>query len=76
MTSEAQTIYESEIRKLPPREQLRLVELITRDLASAAGTEPDRRSIVELRGLGAEIWKDVEAQQYVNELRNTRGARE
>ena len=75
MTSEAKTIYESEIRKLPPRERLRLVELITRDLATAAGTEPDRRSIVELRGLGAEIWKGVEAQQYVNELRNEWGQR-
>ena len=75
MTSKAQAIYESEIRKLPPREQLRLVELITRDLATAAGTETDRRSIVELRGLGAEIWKDVEAQQYVNELRNEWGQR-
>jgi len=30
---------------------------------------PDR-SILELEGLGAEIWAGVDAQQYVNELRN------
>ena len=75
MASEAQTIYETEIRKLPPSEQLRLVELITRDLAAAAGAGKDRRSIIELRGLGAEIWKDVDAQQYVNELRDEWGHR-
>ncbi len=75
MASEAQTIYESEIRKLPPGEQLRLVELITRDLAAAAGAERDRRSIMELRGLGAEIWEGVDAQQYVNELRDEWGHR-
>ena len=75
MSSEAQTIYESEIRKLPPGEQLRLVELITRDLAAAAGADRDLRSIMELRGLGAEIWKDVDAQQYVKELRDEWGHR-
>ena len=75
MSSDAQTIYESEIRKLPPGEQLRLVELITRDLATAAGADRDLRSIMELRGLGDEIWKDVDAQQYVKELRDEWGYR-
>ena len=75
MASEAQNIYESEIRKLPAGEQLRLVELITRELAAAAGADRDRRSIMELRGLGAEIWNDVDAQQYVNELRDEWGHR-
>ena len=75
MPGDAQTIYESEIRKLPPGEQLRLVELITRDLAAAAGVDRDRRSITELRGLGTEIWEDIDAQQYVNELRDEWGHR-
>jgi len=70
MSSEAQTIYESEIRKLPPSEQLRLVELITRDLATAVDDEQDRRNIIELRGLGAETWEGVDAQKYVNGLRS------
>lgn len=30
---------------------------------------PPRRSIMELHGLGAEIWEGIDAQEYVNELR-------
>ncbi len=70
MGTKAQALYEAEIRKLPPDERLRLVELITRDLADAElGTRP-RRSILELRGLGAEIWRGIDAQDYVSELRD------
>lgn len=29
-----------------------------------------RRSITELRGLGAEIWEGIDAQEYVNALRD------
>jgi len=29
-----------------------------------------RRSILELEGLGAEIWAGVDPKQYINELRN------
>lgn len=28
------------------------------------------RSILELRGLGKELWDGIDAQEYVNELRN------
>lgn len=31
--------------------------------------QPRRYSILELRGLGKEIWRGVEAQTYINELR-------
>ena len=30
---------------------------------------PPTRSLLELEGLGAEIWESVDAQEYVNELR-------
>ena len=30
---------------------------------------PPTRSLLELEGLGAEIWEGVDAQEYVNELR-------
>ena len=36
MGDRAHTLYEAEIRRLPSSERLRLVELITRDLASGA----------------------------------------
>ena len=29
-----------------------------------------KRSLLELEGLGAEIWEGIDAQEYVNELRN------
>jgi hypothetical protein len=30
---------------------------------------PSQRSLLELEGLGAEIWQGIDAQDYVNELR-------
>lgn len=37
--------------------------------AAAEPTASPRRSIMELHGLGAEIWAGIDAQEYVNELR-------
>lgn len=47
--------------------------VMLRDLAQQE-TEQPTHSIMELEGLGAEIWKDekgelIDAQEYVNELR-------
>ncbi len=67
-------IYARHIRPLPVPLRLRLLEKIARDLSVpadeqvAAGTAP-LRSIMDLHGLGKEIWKDVDPQEYVNELR-------
>ena len=38
------------------------------DLATAP-QDSKKRSILELRGLGKEIWQDVDAQKYVDSLR-------
>lgn len=35
----------------------------------------ERRSILDLAGLGKEIWEGIDAQQYVNELRDEWDAR-
>jgi hypothetical protein len=32
--------------------------------------EPKKHSILELDGLGAEIWQGIDAQEYVNQLRS------
>ncbi len=54
--------------KLTPEERTRLA----RELAEPRAEEPKpRRSILALRGLGAEIWKGVDAQEYVNAERAT-----
>jgi hypothetical protein len=59
-------LYAEQIKPLPAAERLRLLAVIARDLAPAA---EQTRSIMELEGLGADIWQGVEAQQYVDELR-------
>lgn len=37
---------------------------------SPTGVEPEQDPILSLRGLGKEIWKDVDADAWVNELRS------
>lgn len=70
-TMTAKEIYEQLVRHLPPEERLELVEMVKEDLATGRSIEPEehKRSIMELRGLGAEIWQGIDAQEYVNELR-------
>ena len=36
-------------------------------------TSPARRSIVELSGLGSELWKSIDAEEYVRKERDTWG---
>jgi hypothetical protein len=65
-------IYERHIKALPREGRLQLVALIARELAEedASTAEEPRRSILELRGLGKEIWNGVDGQEYVNRLRD------
>jgi hypothetical protein len=53
---------------LKPEEQMRLVrELLSRGLG--AQSSPAQSSLLELRGLGAEIWQLIDAQEYVHRER-------
>jgi len=58
----------SRIQRLTPADQLRLLEelavLVRRQVTSRA-----QRSILELQGLGKEIWQDIDAQEYVDRER-------
>jgi hypothetical protein len=58
----------SEILQLDPREQARLVEAISQHLSEPM-MEPPRHSILELRGLGKEVWQGIDAQEYVRRER-------
>lgn len=63
-------LYEQYIKSRPQAERLRLIEWIAKDIAGSQPPEPTKtRSIMELHGLGAEIWKGIDAQEYVNALR-------
>ena len=67
----ADEIYLKYIKSLTVAERLRLLEITALELIADVGHEPDHgRSLLELEGLGAEIWEGVEAQDYVDNLRN------
>jgi len=68
-TPSVEQIYEEQIRHLTPEQKLRLIALIAGELAADFPKRP-RRSIMELHGLGAEIWQGIDAQEYVEQLRS------
>jgi hypothetical protein len=69
-TKTVEDIYEQHIKPLPAVDRLRLVELIAHGLGASVGDDlQPSRSLLELEGLGEEIWQGIDAQVYVNELR-------
>ena len=69
MTDRLEEVYEKYVKPLPTGERLRLLEMTAHDLALTAPLPPPKRSILELRGLGKEIWQGIDAQTYVDGLR-------
>jgi len=63
--------YVKGIERLEPEEQLRLIEIISARLKKTLGGEKTRHHVTELEGLGADIWKMVDAQHYVTEERKS-----
>ena len=57
-----------QIVNLTPDEQLRLLEELTTIVSGCIQSKP-KRSIMELSGLGKEIWQGIDAQEYVNQER-------
>ncbi len=72
MQTNIETIYQQHIKPLSQDEQLKLLAKMAEELANGVEeTEPTKkRSIMELHGLGSEIWEGIDAREYVNELRN------
>ena len=70
-SSKIEELYEQNIKLLLPTERLRLLELIIHDLTTQfiEPVEKSKRNIMELHGLGKEIWEGIDAQEYVNKLR-------
>ena len=58
------------ISRLNSAEQLRLLEELAAQVRRKITRKRDH-SILELRGLGKEIWKDIDAQQYVDQERDS-----
>ncbi len=66
-------LYMRYVRNLPAAQRIELISLIAEDLADSdevSHEPPQRRDITELRGLGKELWAGVDAQEYVNALRD------
>jgi hypothetical protein len=63
-------IYEQHIKPLSTVDRLRLVELIAHGLVGTVDCGvPRSRSLLKLEGLGEEIWRGIDPQVYVTELR-------
>lgn len=54
-------------KSLSLQEQRELVQLLNDSLLQAE--EPKKHSILELAGLGAEVWQGIDPQEYINQLR-------
>jgi hypothetical protein len=69
--NKTEQIYQQHIKPLLPSERLVLIELIARDLAIQNDyiARNPKHNIMELHGLGKEMWDGIDAQEYVNELR-------
>ena len=66
-------IYSRYIRNLPASERATLIALIANGLVyDVPSAPPERHSILELEGLGEEIWEGIDAQEYVDALRDGR----
>ena len=63
--------YVREIGRLKPEEQLTLIEIISGRLKKTLNQKKAKRSVMELQGLGAYIWKSIDAQKYVSEERES-----
>ena len=60
-------IYQNYIRDLPRTQRLKLLTLVAQDLEDP--DPPAVHSIMELHGLGKEIWEGIDPQAYVDQLR-------
>jgi hypothetical protein len=55
----------AEVEKLDKREQAALVEIVNTKLNKAP-----QRNVMELDGLGAEVWRGIDVEQYINDMRD------
>jgi hypothetical protein len=55
---------------LSQQEQKELIKLLVDALAVPGAWEAEPHRLSDLRGLGAEIWQGIDAQEYVDRLRD------
>jgi len=57
-----------ELRDLPILHQRKILDIV-RLMKKGSGSTLEKHDIMELKGCGKDIWKGVDAQQYINKLR-------
>lgn len=60
----------SQIENLTPDEQFRLLSDLA-DIVRRQIVVKPKRSIMDLEGLGKDLWQDLDAQEYVNQERTS-----
>ncbi len=60
----------AEVERLSPEDQLRLMERVAASLRRRIPAGKTR-SVTELKGLGKEIWQDIDVQKYIDEERDS-----
>ena len=69
--SSADSIYNKHLKALPVEQQLEIIEVIAEKVSdSLRRLQPSTKNILDLEGVGADLWNTVDAQMYVNTLRN------
>lgn len=63
--------YVNGIERLKPEEQLSLIEIISARLKKILKKKETKHRVTELEGLGAHLWKTIDAQRYINEERKS-----
>jgi hypothetical protein len=58
----------SEIQQLPSDQRLRLLSVIQESLQTEESEHP--YSLLDLEGVGESLWRGIDAQDYVNKLRD------
>ena len=69
MSSNTKNIYDEHIKPLPREQRVQLLDLL-RDELENGDDNGQRHSILELHGLGREIWQGVDGSEYVGKLRD------
>ncbi len=69
-TATVDELYEQHIRMLTPQQKRQLMEKLAQELEPPVEEETRSSRLLELAGLGAELWQGTDAQRYVNQQRD------
>lgn len=70
MTVQEYTDLVGRVSRLPRQQKVDLLAELANQVREESRTE-GKRSILELRGLGKEIWEGIDAQEYIDRERDS-----